>query len=108
VAFTWRCEVALFAGAVTDFATALDFAPDQQAAIGSFCGNTVAMPDRADHVIQRSEPWGVCRILIPADGTENDDKNPRHIAPRHLFDVGVGSDNLFKAIATTSQRRSRR
>ena len=32
---------------------------------------------------------------IPANGTENDDKNPPRIAPRNLFDVSVGHDNLF-------------
>ena len=34
-------------------------------------------------------------MSIPADGTENDDKNPPRIAPRNLFDVAVGDDNLF-------------
>ena len=33
--------------------------------------------------------------MIPADGTENDDKNPPRIAPRHLFDVGMGVDNVL-------------
>ena len=28
-------------------------------------------------------------------GTENDDTNPPRIAPRNLFDAGVGTDNLW-------------
>ena len=32
---------------------------------------------------------------IPAPGTENDDHNPPRIAPRSLFDVSVGDDNIF-------------
>ncbi len=28
-------------------------------------------------------------------GTEDDDHNPPRIAPRHLFDLSVGTDNLF-------------
>jgi len=28
-------------------------------------------------------------------GTENDDKNPPRVAPRNLFDIAVGEDNLF-------------
>ena len=28
-------------------------------------------------------------------GTENDDHNPPRIAPRNLFDLAVGDDNLF-------------
>jgi hypothetical protein len=32
---------------------------------------------------------------VPAPNTENDDHNPQRIAPRHLFDIAVGHDNLF-------------
>jgi hypothetical protein len=35
-------------------------------------------------------------IKIPAAGTEDDDHNPPRIAPRNLFDLGAGTDNLFK------------
>jgi hypothetical protein len=35
-------------------------------------------------------------VTIPAPGAENDDKNPPRIAPRNLFDLAVGHDNLFK------------
>jgi hypothetical protein len=34
-------------------------------------------------------------VAIPALGTENDDKNPPRIAPRNLFDMALGDDNLF-------------
>jgi carboxypeptidase family protein/TonB-dependent receptor-like protein len=34
-------------------------------------------------------------IKIPAPGTEQDDRNPQRIAPRNLFDLAVGHDNLF-------------
>ena len=34
-------------------------------------------------------------VKIPAAGTENDDHNPPRIAPRNLFDLSVGEDNLF-------------
>jgi hypothetical protein len=95
VAFTWRYDSGLVAGAVTDFATALGFTPDQQAAIGLFCGDTVATLTAP--ITSCSDPnHGALRIRIPADGTENDDKNPPRIAPRHLFDVGIGTDDLFK------------
>ena len=40
--------------------------------------------------------YGSTLISIPAPGTENDDKNPPRIAPRHLFDLAVGDDNLFR------------
>ena len=34
---------------------------------------------------------------IPAPGTENDDTNPARVRPRHLFNIGVGTDNLFRS-----------
>jgi hypothetical protein len=39
--------------------------------------------------------YGSTLISIPAPGREDDDHNPPRIAPRHLFDVAVGDDNLF-------------
>ena len=47
VGFNWRYDSGLVAGAVPDFATALTFDGDQQAAIGLFCGNTFATRKRA-------------------------------------------------------------
>jgi hypothetical protein len=35
-------------------------------------------------------------INIPAAGTGDNDHNPPRIAPRNLFDMSVGQDNLFK------------
>ena len=34
-------------------------------------------------------------VTIPAPNTEDDDKNPPRIAPRNLFDLSMGNDNLF-------------
>jgi hypothetical protein len=34
-------------------------------------------------------------INVPKPGTENDDHNPQRIAPRNLFDIALGHDNLF-------------
>ena len=82
-------------GAVPDFATALTFSADQQAQIGLFCDGTFTTPTQA--ITECSDPnRGALRVRIPADGTENDDTNPPRIAPRHLFDFSVGTDNLFR------------
>jgi hypothetical protein len=32
---------------------------------------------------------------LPAPGKENDDANPPRGAPRHLFNLAVGDDNVF-------------
>jgi len=95
LAFTWRYDSGLVSGAVPDFATALTFAADQQAQIGLFCGSTFATPTQAITSCNDTNR-GALRVRIPADGTENDDHNPPRIAPRHLFDFSVGTDNLFR------------
>jgi hypothetical protein len=95
VNFTWRYDSGLVAGSVPDFATALGFTADQQAQIGLFCGSTLATP--AQPILScTSANRGALRVRIPADGAENDDTNPPRIAPRHLFDFSVGTDNLFR------------
>jgi hypothetical protein len=95
IAFTWRYDSGLVNGSIPDYATALTLAADQQAAIGLFCGNVFAT--LSSPITACSDPHrGALRVRILPDGTENDDKNPPRVAPRHLFDVGIGSDNLFK------------
>jgi len=95
VAFIWRYDSGLVSGAVPDYDTALTFSGDQQAQIGLFCGNVFATPTSPilACVIRIAEPL---RVRIPADGTANDDTNPPRIAPRHLFDLNAGSNNLFR------------
>ena len=95
VSFTWRYDSGLVAGSVPDFASALDLSADEQAQIGLFCGSTLATPTQPI-VACADTNRGALRLRIPADGTENDDTNPPRIAPRHLFDFSVGTDNLFR------------
>lgn len=98
VAWTWRYDSGLVAGSVASLDDALALDADQQAAIGFFCGSEVAT--LADPITSCTLPypqWGATRLRIPAPGTENDDTNPPRIAPRHLFDLGAGMDNIFHA-----------
>src|ERR1700733_13650708 len=95
IGFNWRYDSGLVAGAVPDYATALTFDADQQAAIGLFCGSTFATPTSPILSCPAGTSRGATRVTIPADGTENDDKNPPRVAPRNLFDLAVGHDNLF-------------
>lgn len=101
VGFNWRYDSGLVAGAVpfaTSAITPVDLtglSADQQMQAGLFCGNvfpTIASP----LTICAPSQFGSTRVIIPAPGTENDDKNPPRIAPRNLFDVAVGDDNLFR------------
>jgi len=93
--FTWRYDSGAVAGSVPDFASTLDLTADQQAQIGLFCDGVFATPTHAITSCSSSNR-GALRVRIPADGTENDDSNPPRIAPRHLFDFSVGTDNLFR------------
>lgn len=103
--FNWRYDSGLVAGSVPDFATALAFDADQQAAIGLFCQGaggrifaTLSSPlsNAASSCGLSPTGTGALRVQIPANGTENDDKNPPRIAPRNLFDLGFGEDDLFR------------
>ncbi len=69
---------------------------DQQLQAGLFCGNQ--RPTLSTPLTTCAAPatYGSTLITIPAPGTASDDHNPPRIAPRHLFDVAVGDDNLFK------------
>ncbi len=101
VGFNWRYDSGLVAGSVpfaTDTTTPVDLtglSADQQMQAGLFCGSqhpTLSTP------LTTCAPslYGSNLVRIPASGTENDDHNPPRIAPRHLFDVAMGDDNLFK------------
>ena len=98
VALSWRYDSGLVAGSVPDYATALTLTADQQAAIGLFCGSTVATVT-APITSCSSSSFGATRVIIPgtpANPTAEDDvTNPPRVAPRHLFDLGMGVDNLL-------------
>ncbi len=74
--------------------------PDQQFQAGLSCDGVFATP-----TMPISSPLGYAcarrtstlpnMCSVPAPGTENDDHNPPRIAPRNLFDLSVGEDNIF-------------
>jgi len=109
--FNWRYDSGLVAGPVpcaggncangpngTDSIVDVSgLTPDQQYQAGLYCGSVYATPTTP------ISPTGLCPasqygsklLKIPAAGTENDDHNPPRIAPRSLFDVAIGHDNIF-------------
>ena len=71
--------------------------PDQQFEAGLFCGSVYATPTTpisASGLCPASQ-YGSKFLSIPAAGTENDDHNPPRVAPRNLFDLAIGHDNIF-------------
>ncbi len=68
---------------------------DQQAQARLTC-NGVAATLTAPFVTCPASQYGSTLIKIPAPGTSDDDHNPSRIAPRNLFDLSLGDDNLFR------------
>ena len=93
--FTWRYDGGEVAGAVTDLSDALNLTAAEQAAIGFFCGGQVATITNPITSCSGSN-YGATRLIIPAAGTFNPDLNPPRVASRNLFDLGIGTDNLFR------------
>jgi len=92
---TWRFDSGLVVVSVPDYATTLTLTGDEQHAIGLYCGSvfaTVAQPIETCSAPHR----GATLIHIVADGTYNPDTNPSRIQPRSLFDLALGSENLWK------------
>jgi hypothetical protein len=113
LSFNWRFDSGLVAGPVPcaggeacpngpggsdTMVSVLNLTPDQQFEGGLYCGNVHATPTTP------ISPTGLCPanlygsslVSIPAPGTQNNDHNPQRIAPRNLFDIGVGHDNIFR------------
>jgi Carboxypeptidase regulatory-like domain len=121
--FNWRYDSGLVAGQTpcfggncaqgitvggTDYISLTDsfgvpLTADQEFEAGLFCGTQRATPNTPiGMTVVPGQPlacpvsqFGSTLLQVPKPGTENDDKNPPRIAPRHLFDVAVGHDNLF-------------
>jgi hypothetical protein len=95
-AFTWRYDNGLVAGDVADLDSVLGLSAAEQSAIGLSCGSNAATPDNQLTSRECNEGnLNATRVRIPAPGTADDDHNPPRVAPRHLFDIGFGTDNLF-------------
>ena len=113
--FNWRYDSGLVAGAAPCYginpsndcplSTTLNgqpavdlsgFSADQEFQAGFFCGSMKATPTTPLPTPCLASQFGSNLITIPAPGTQNDDHKPGRIAPRNLFDVALGDDNLFK------------
>jgi hypothetical protein len=117
--FNWRYDSGLVAGPApcaggqdcangpAGSATVVDtsgLSADQQFESGLTCNGVRATPPSAANPrgtfispnnLCPANEYGSSLLQIPASGTENDDHNPPRIAPRSLFDISLGHDNLF-------------
>ncbi len=114
--FTWKFDSGLVAGSVPCYNTidpnsrcagtsiflqgqpAIDlrrYTADQQFVAGLVC-NGVAATQRSGFQNCLASQLTSKLVTIPAPGTQDNDHNPQRIAPRHLFDMEVGDDNLIR------------
>ncbi len=73
----------------------IPFSADQEFQAGFTCNGVHATPTTPLPFTCLASQFGSTLITVPAPGTENDDHNPPRIAPRSLFDLAIGDDNLF-------------
>ena len=78
--------------------TGLPLTADQEFQSGLTCDGKLAAPSPVGPALSTCDAAGLGSIYvkIPAPGKENDDHNPQRIAPRNLFDLSVGDDNIFR------------
>ena len=99
--WNWRYDSGQVAGSMPfalDSTTPVDLSGltyDQQSAAGIMCNGVKATPISGFSSCAPLQ-YSSSLVSIPAPGTENDDKNPPRIAPRNLFDVSVGQQNIFR------------
>ncbi len=75
--------------------TGVPLTADQEFQAGLKCNGVGATLTRPLPSPCLASEFGSTLLSIPASGTENDDHNPQRVAPRSLFDLSVGDDNLF-------------
>ncbi|MGH9775608.1 MAG: carboxypeptidase regulatory-like domain-containing protein [Candidatus Acidiferrales bacterium] len=83
--------------ALVNAITGLPLTADQEFQAGLTCNGKLAAPSPTGPALATCSAGGLGSLFlqVPAPGKENDDHNPQRIAPRNLFDMAVGVDNLF-------------
>jgi hypothetical protein len=96
-AFTWRYDSGLVVSGVPDSDAALALSPNQQATIGLSCGSNIATYANGGltPTICGTSPVLSKLLTLPQAGQEDNDHNPDRVKARNVFNLGLGSDNLF-------------
>jgi len=93
VSLAWRYDNGLVVSGVPDVAAALTLTAAQQTSIGFACNGVYAT---FNNPITTCNGTGTSKLVaLPQTGQENDDHNPARVKPRNVFNLGVGTDNLF-------------
>lgn len=112
MAFTWRYDSGLVVSGVPDAGAAMigglaGMSPNQQVTIGLACNGMLAtVADPISDCLSTGGGEGKVTstlLTLPQGGydnfpsQENDDHNPDRVKPRNVFNLGLGTDNLFHA-----------
>jgi Carboxypeptidase regulatory-like domain len=93
-ALNWRYDSGLVASSIGDVLDLLTLTAAQQAAAGISCAGVPATPS-AGFTACDPAALTASRLVVPAAGTGDPLNNPTRVAPRNLFDLGIGADNLL-------------
>jgi hypothetical protein len=93
ISLTWRFDSGQVVSGVPDSTAALALTAAQQTSIGLACGNVFATS--ANPITSCSGTVASKLLTLPQAGQENDDHNPDRVKPRNVFNLGIGSDDLF-------------
>ncbi len=73
----------------------LPLTADEEFQAGFSCNGVKATPTQALPAVCPANEFSSNLINVPAPNTGDNDHNPQRIAPRSLFDVTVGKNNIF-------------
>ncbi|MCU1325676.1 MAG: TonB-dependent receptor [Bryobacterales bacterium] len=93
IAFTYRYDSGLVVSGISDSDAALDLTPNQQVSIGLACGNSFATVANPITTCSGTITSKLLNLPSPADASE--DHDPSRVKPRHILNLGVGTDNLM-------------
>lgn len=106
VTLTWRYDSGLVVSGVPDAGNAMaTLTPNEQVTIGLACNGVFATVDNPiTNCTNKDGKRGTVTsklIALPQGGygtfasEEDNDHNPDRVKPRHVFNLGLGSDNVF-------------
>jgi hypothetical protein len=81
---------------VTGASVALPLTADEEFQAGFACNGVKATPTTPLPSVCPASEFTSNLINIPAPGTGDNDHNPQRIAPRNLFDMSIGKNNIFR------------
>jgi len=70
---------------------------DQEFQAGFACNGVKATPTQALPGVCPASQFTSSLLSVPAPGAGDNDHNPPRVAPRNLFDLSLGKDNIFHA-----------